>query len=153
MKIKIDIDEQLEDEEIVIHCNSLTDEITKIQKAIAEVTSEKQRFIFYKGDTEYYLGLEEILFFETEGNSISAHTVDDIYKVKYRLYELEQFLPKSFVRVSKSTILNIYKVHAINRNLTASSTVQFQNTHKQVYVSRYYYKPLKISLDEKRISR
>lgn len=54
------------------------------------------------------------------------------------------------MRVSKSTILNINHIYSITRNLTSSSIVEFQNTHKQVYVSRHYYKPLKFKLLEKR---
>lgn len=65
-------------------------------------------------------------------------------------YELEEFLPRYFMRISKSTILNTNKVYSIQRNLTASSVIEFQNTHKQIYVSRYYYKPLKNKLEEKR---
>ena len=73
-----------------------------------------------------------------------------MYQVKYRLYELEEFLPGHFLRISKSTILNTEKVYAIRRNLTASSEVEFQNTHKQVFVSRAYYKSLRHKLEEKR---
>ncbi|OYO43052.1 hypothetical protein CG709_20430 [Lachnotalea glycerini] len=49
-------------------------------------------------------------------------------------------------------MLNVNQIYSISRNLTASSIVQFQNTHKQVYVSRYYYKLLKQKLEEKRMS-
>ena len=68
----------------------------------------------------------------------------------YKLYELEEFLPGYFMRVSKSTILNTNHIYSITRSISSSSKVEFQNTHKQVYVSRYYYKPLKIKLLEKR---
>lgn len=101
-------------------------------------------------NVEYYISLAEILFFETEDPNISAHTGDDIYQVKYKLYELEEILPNNFMRISKSTILNINHIYSITRNLTSSSIVEFQNTHKQVYVSRHYYKPLKFKLLEKR---
>lgn len=55
------------------------------------------------------------------------------------------------MRVSKSTILNTFHIFSINRNLTASSVVAFENTHKKVYVSRYYYKPLISKLEERRL--
>ena len=73
-----------------------------------------------------------------------------VYEVKYKLYELEGILPNNFMRVSKSTILNVNYIYSITRNLTSSSLVEFKNTHKKVYVSRYYYKPLKIKLSEMR---
>ena len=149
MKIRIDIDENLE-EEIIIRCNKLSEEVQKIQGAITEALNEKHRIVFYKEDVEYYLQLETILFFETDAEGISAHTIDDIYTIKYRLYELEELLPGYFLRVSKSSILNTKRVYAIEKNLSASSVVQFQHTHKQVYVSRRYYKPLKDRMAEKR---
>ncbi len=150
MKIKIEIDENLTEEEIVIRGSSLTEEMAAVQKAVADVLLRKQTFTFYKNETEFYIPLDEILFFETETGGISAHTAGEVYAVKYKLYELEQVLPRNFIRVSKSTILNTAKVYSVERNLTASSVVAFAGTHKQVYVSRYYYKSLKISLEEKR---
>ena len=153
MKIRIEIDENLIEDEVVIHCASINEEVTKVQKAISEVVNASQKLVFYKDATEYYLGLDEILFFETDENGISAHTRKDVYQTKYKLYELEDLLPGFFMRVSKSTILNTRHIYSINRNLTASSVVAFSGTHKQVYVSRYYYKPLISKLEEKRLKR
>lgn len=151
MRIQIEVDDTLSEDEIIIRCRSLNEEIQNVQKAVADAASKSQKFIFYKGDTEYYLSLEKILFFETDGSGISAHTIDDVYETKYKLYELEEILPGHFMRVSKSSILNLNQIYSINRNLSAASVVEFQNTHKQVYVSRSYYKPLKCKLEEKRI--
>ncbi len=150
MKIRLELDDGIAEEEVVIRCGELNETVKRIQQALREIAAAKQHFVFYKGDTEYYIPLDEILFFETESRQIFAHTAGDLYQVKYRLYELEEFLPGYFMRVSKSTILNTKKVYAIRRNLTASSAVEFQNTHKQVFVSRYYYKLLKLKLEEKR---
>lgn len=153
MKIRIEIDENLIEDEVVIHCASINEEVTKVQKAISEVINASQKLVFYKDATEYYLELDEILFFETDESGISAHTKKDVYQTKYKLYELEDLLPGFFMRVSKSTILNTRHIYSINRNLTASSVVAFAGTHKQVYVSRYYYKPLISKLEEKRLKR
>ena len=106
---------------------------------------------FLQGDTEFYMPLNEVLFMETDGNAIQVHTRDDIYQTRYKLYELEELLPGQFMRVSKSAILNTSHVYSITKNLSSLSVVQFRNTHKQVYVSRMYYKPLKCKLEEKRI--
>lgn len=152
MKIRIEVDENLIEEEVIIRCSQLNEEIYQIQRTISDIASKKQRFAFYKGDTEYYLSLEEILFFETEENGICVHTLDNVYQTKYKLYELEELLPGFFIRISKSAILNMNQIYSISRNLTSSSIVQFQHTHKQVYVSRYYYKLLKQKLEEKRMS-
>ena len=153
MKIKIEIDESLSEDEVLIRCRGLTEQVTEIQKAVSEVVNTSQRFVFYRGNTEYYLALDEILFFETDGDGINAHTRDNIYQTKYKLYELEDLLPGCFMRISKSSIVNTNHIYSISRNLTASSVVAFAGTHKQVYVSRYYYKPLINKLEEKRIRK
>lgn len=150
MKIKIEIVESIKENEIIVRCKEFNDEVSQVDKVLNDIIVKKNQIIFYKGDTEYFFPIENILFFETESNSISAHTVDDVFSVKYKLYELEELLPGHFMRISKSTILNINHIFSISRNLTASSLVEFKNTHKKVYVSRYYYKPLKIKLLEKR---
>lgn len=150
MKILIELDNKIKENEIIIRCSELNEDVKNIQVMLDDMLSCKKQITFHKGDTEYYLSFKEILFFETEENGICAHTIDNIYNVKYKLYELEEFLPGYFMRVSKSTILNTNHIYSITRSISSSSKVEFQNTHKQVYVSRYYYKPLKIKLLEKR---
>lgn len=150
MKIRIEIDENLTEDEMIIRTSALDERVQNIQRAVAEVVSSEQKLLFYKGETTYYMPLQEILFFETEGTSIRAHTKDDIYGTRYRLYELEETLPGYFMRVSKSTILNTRHIYAMTKSLSASCVVEFKGTHKQVYVSRHYYKPLKNRLEEKR---
>ncbi|ADL53966.1 LytTR family DNA-binding domain-containing protein [Clostridium cellulovorans] len=149
MKVKIEVDNKIKENEVIIRCNELSEEVRNIQVILADMLSQKKQIIFYKGDTEYYLSLEEILFFETNESLVCAHTIDNIFNIKYKLYELEEFLPGYFMRVSKSTILNTNHIYSIARSISSASTVKFQNTHKQVFVSRYYYKPLKIKILEK----
>jgi len=150
MKFKIELDSDLTENEFIIRCASMDPAILKIQQAVADIVMSTPKIPFYKGETEYYLPLEDILFFETSQLGIETHTADDMFQVKYRLYELEEILPNHFLRVSKSTILNADKIFSINRSLTSSNLVQFYKSHKQVYVSRYYYKHLRKRLDERR---
>lgn len=111
MKIRIEIEEDLSEDEVLIRCRSVDNTIQKIQTAVADINNQSKGFVFYKDDTEYYLSLNKILFFETDSGNINAHTRNDIYYVKYKLYELEELLPGSFMRVSKSTILNINHIY------------------------------------------
>ncbi len=89
------------------------------------------------------------MFFETSADGVYAHTKNDAYVVKLRLYELEKELPDSFMRVSKSTIINLSKIMSLQKNITSSSLVRFMNSVKEVYVSRMYYKELKLRLHER----
>ncbi len=150
MKVYIEYDSNLVEEEIIIRCQNIDDKIKKIQSLISEIDKNIPEITFYNNDKEYYLSLNKILFFETSDNNVNVHTKDNIYKVKYKLYELEEILPKNFTRISKSSIINIKNIYSINHNITSSSLIQFYNSHKQVYVSRFYYKDLKQRLSERR---
>ncbi|MDQ0359538.1 LytTR family DNA-binding domain-containing protein [Breznakia pachnodae] len=149
MKILIEIVDDLDEEVVVIKCKEITKDIQMIQKHILNQNSSKKQMVFYKNNEEYYFPIEHIIFFETDGDEVFAHTVDDAYKVKYRLYELEKDLPDTFLRISKSTIINVQQVYSIQKNIAASSRVQFRHSHKEVYVSRMYYKALRFKLQER----
>lgn len=150
MKIRIEIDETVQEDEVIVKCRELNDNVRRIQQAVSEI-SDRNEIEFFKDGAEYFLPVESVLFFETAGNLIDAHTADDVFQVKAKLYELENILPGYFVRVSKSTILNIRHIYSIEKNITSSSLVRFSKTHKQVYVSRNYYKFLKQRLSERSI--
>jgi len=141
VKLRIELTDGSAEDEVVIRCNRVDDNVQKLQEFILNLSAP--RMTFYKGSQEYYLPLEDILFFETEGEQVFAHTATDAYKVKHRLYELEEMLPRIFIRAAKGTIVNTKQVYAINRNLTSSSRISFPNTHKHIYVSRHYYKSLR----------
>ena len=143
MKIHIEVVPGLSEDEVIIRCGRVDDTIRRIQMYAAREAQAGSKITFYKQNQEFYFPLETVLFFETEGEHIHAHTADDAYRIKYRLYELEELLPKDFVRASKSTIVNVRQIYSISRNITASSLVRFVGSHKQVYVSRYYYSALR----------
>lgn len=150
MKIKVVEKQEREEIHIIIECKKQNKQVEEIQRALEKMMQTVEKLVFYKDGKEYYLPLEEILFFETTQNEVSAHTKQDVYLIKYRLYELEELLPKHFVRVAKATILNCNHIYSIDKNLTSSSIVKFNESYKQVYVSRFYYKELKRRLAERR---
>lgn len=150
MRVVIETDEELSEECIVIRCKRLDERILQIQNLLTENDGSDRTILLHKDEKEYYMPLEKILFFETENKMIRAHTANEMYKTEYKLYQLEELLPGYFMRVSKSTIVNLNHVYSITRNITASSVVEFLESHKQIYVSRNYYKALVDRLAEKR---
>lgn len=149
MKVRIETVENLQEDEVLIRCNRMDDRIQKIHQYILEQASASPKITFYKGNEEFYFPLDRVFFFETEGERIYAHTADDAYMIKYRLYELEEILPRHFMRAAKSTIVNIQQVYSISRNITSSSQINFTGSHKHVYVSRNYYQELRRRLNER----
>ena len=149
MKVRIEVNSNLPEDEIVIRCRSVDERVRRLNNLIADELSTGQAITFYKDNQEFFFPLDNVLFFETEGEHIYAHTASDAYRIKFRLYELETLLPRTFTRAAKGAIVNISQVHSITRNLTASSLIKFQNSHKQVYVSRHYYGALRLRLNER----
>lgn len=150
MKIKINIDNDISEDEIIIHCRGITDEILHLQKLISENSGHTRCLTLRKKETEYFIPIEEILFLETDSSIVYAHTRENFYETSYKLYELEQLLPGFFMRISKSAIVNMNEIYSITRNLTSSSVIEFSNTPKQVYVSRQYYKSLIDRMNERK---
>lgn len=153
MKIVLEVDENLEEQEVIIKCPEINEDTMYLQKQISELLSKRLQLQVSKGDADFYIELHEIIFLETTNNLVAVHTADQIYESKERLYELENILPGSFMRVSKSTIINTDKVRAIHKNITGASEVEFVRSPKKTYVSRNYIKILLQRLDEKRLKK
>lgn len=149
MKFTIELNENFENDiEIVIKTRKITEEISLIENLLKNNIKNNRTIIFYKNQDEFFIPLEKILFFETENNSINAHTAKDVYKVKFKLYELEEVIPRYFMRISKSTIVNTKSIFSLERSFSGSRSASFYNSLKQVHVSRHYYKILRDKMME-----
>ena len=146
MKVRIELDPQMDEPEMIIRAPRLTEEVTRLQQLILE--QKMTPLTFYKDRSEYFVDVSKILFFETDGEKIYGHTREEAYEVRQKLYELEEILPIAFCRISKSTIVNTKQIYSIEKSFSGTSTVNFYQTHKQVHVSRHYYQLLKERLKE-----
>lgn len=153
MKVKIEIEETLEEDEVVIRCSRLSEAVVSLQNYISEQNSGSRCLKLTDKETDFFVPMEKIYFFDTEGRELRAHTADRIFSCGYRLYELEELLPGSFLRISKSTIVNLDHIYSITRNLTASSLVEFTESTKKTMVSRGYYKLLTERLRERKLGK
>lgn len=142
MKVRIEIEEGLDEEEVIIRCGGLNASVIELQNLLSKQSGGQRCLSLTDGETDFFIPIQEIYFFETEGREMQAHTADKIFTCTYKLYELEEMLPGNFMRISKSTIANLDYVYSITRNLTASSLVEFVGSKKKAMVSRGYYKLL-----------
>ncbi len=144
MKVKIIEDKNQEENTITIKAHTITPELENLVKELEGVTLRGQH-----RDSDVVLKPNEILFFETDQNIIYAHTLQGAIETRYRLYELEEILPHTFMRISKSSIVNVKEISAIDQSFTSSRKISFFNSQKTVYVSRKYYPYLKDKLNER----
>ena len=148
MKVRIELDPQMDEPEMIIRAPRLTEDVARLHQLILE--QKMTPLTLYKDRSEYFVDVSEILFFETDGEKIYGHTKEEAYEVRQKLYELEEILPIAFCRISKSTIVNTKQIYSIEKSFSGTSTVNFYQTHKQVHVSRHYYQLLKERLKEMR---
>jgi DNA-binding LytR/AlgR family response regulator len=147
MKIRIETDNSIMEPEIIIRCGEIDSEVVKAQRALLEAISAESRLQLEKDGKEFYLFPEEILFFEASAGKTWAHTTDEVFEAKLRLYELEAILPHSFIRISKSAIVGCSEIYSVEKNITGPSVVRFRGSHKQISASRQYFRILQDRLN------
>jgi len=85
------------------------------------------------------LSYDDIYYFEAMGNDVFCMTKDKRYKVKEKLYELEERLEiKGFIRVSKCFVVNIVKVDRIISWFNSKLILKLVDVNDEVYVTRKY---------------
>ena len=151
MRIRIEICDDGE-EELILRTNCRDERIRRIEDALEGIVKSSREITLYSSGTEYYIPLSDILFFESSEGRVFAHTKDKIFIAQYKLFELEDILPSSFVRISKSVIANVRAISSITRELVGNGTITFTGCAKRTYFSRSYYKILRDRIDEIRLS-
>ena len=156
MKLRIEIMDEKEisegaEEELVLRCRFPDERIMQLQRSLAAMIGAGGEICLHLGDEEFFVPYGEVLFFETDGAHTAAHTAKAMYYTELRLCELADILPYSFIRVSKSCIVNSAAVGSITRNVTGSSEVRFRGGGKKTYVSRKFYKDLIERIRETRL--
>lgn len=147
MKVKLEIDPDAAEDELIIKAKNISPEIEQLYRKLQ--IEHADQIECFKDNVSYYLPLNKILFFETDAKQVILHTQNKAYLVKHKLYELENILGAGFMRISKSTIINLDQIYGLTRSIS-DCKIQFHDTYKTVYASRRYYKELRTRLDERR---
>lgn len=80
-----------------------------------------------------------------EDKSVKVYTQDDEYVVKKALYQVEESLDESFVRISKTTVINIKKIDRVAPSLKGMMFIMMKNGLKD-NISRKYLPEFKEAL-------
>ncbi len=147
MKVRIEIDGDAE-EEVVIRCRKLTDDVIALQKFAESGAADGCVLTLNSGGREHFVPSDDVLWFESLGGKTCAHTKHGEYVTGMRLYELSDMLPRRFMRVSKSCLLNTDAVTSISRSATGVCEACLASGDV-VYISRMYYKPFREQLNER----
>jgi len=128
---------------IDIQCHSISDEV---QQIVAFVKSRQGQLTGISEEKMYEVALSDIFYIESVENKVFLYTKNNVYETKYKLYELEEMLNnKSFLRISKSTIVNLMKIDSIKPALNSRFTAVLKSGEHLV-ITRKYVPDLKKAL-------
>ena len=140
MKITIVEPSPDEEDEIIVKCRFLDNEITKL---INQLKSGSSKMNFQKNGKIVLIEKKDILYFESVDDKVFAYTPEDVYETQFKLYELEQILPsKNFFRANKAVIVNINKIKSLSPAFGGRFEAILKNEYK-VIISRSYVPKLK----------
>ena len=127
------------DEEVVIYAREKTKLIEDIENLIRDNAFE---LIGYSGYEAVNLRTDEVVCFLVEEGKVYAITDKDRFRLKCRLYQLEETLPENFVKINQSCIANIKKIERFDTSVSGTLLIKFKNGYKD-YVSRRQMKAVK----------
>ncbi|MBQ7817818.1 MAG: LytTR family transcriptional regulator [Oscillospiraceae bacterium] len=132
MKFKLIIDKE-KDEEVVVTAHARTALIDEIEALISKHTD---RIPGYTEDDIKMLSVSEIECITVlDGKTYAIDFGNRRYRLKQRLYELEQQLPPSFIRINKSTLANEARLDRFRVTYAGSVDAVFKCGYTE-YVSR-----------------
>lgn len=144
MKVKLLIDEQYKEMECHICCDK-SDALTKDALNLARSVFDTS-IVAYDGDKTVMVRASDIVRIFAANKQVYVATVAGEYRIKERLYELEEKLDdKVFVRISNSEIVNVKKLVRMDTSLTGTIRMFLQGD-MDTYVSRRYVAKIKKAL-------
>ena len=138
MKCELHIDKNT-DEKVLIYAHEKNKAVDEIKSFVENQDIE---LIGYKDGEIEKLNPNKVNCFIIENSKIYAITDDDKYHVKLRLYNLEEMLGESFIKINQSCIANIRKIKKFDSSISGTLSVIFKNGYID-YVSRRNIKSIK----------
>lgn len=139
MKFKLIID-QTKDEEVVVTVHersALTDELESL------VVSYADRIPAYTDDDMKLLSFTDIECITVlDGKTYAVDKTNKRYRLKARLYELEEQLPATFIRINKSTLANRNRLDRFAVTYSGAVDAVFKCGYRE-YVSRRCFAQIK----------
>ena len=125
MKIVIQTDSSVQETTLSITCKDITPELERL---ISVFRLADKKLSAKKNGEVHLIELKSVLYVESLERNTFIYTDDDVYESNYRLYELESMLGEcNFVRVNKSTLLNLNKIKSIKSDIDRRIRVTLEN--------------------------
>ena len=143
MKIIIEECNPGEEDQVIIRCKKLDDNILKL---ISELKQGQKKLAGIKDGNIVMIDPSNVYYFEGVDNKVFLYCKQNVYETKLKLYEIEEeYKNTDFFRASKSVILNVAKIKSISPAYSGRFEAQLFNG-EVVVISRQYVPELKKKL-------
>ena len=138
MRVEIKIDTDIGEPIAVIHTSKITPELTMWIEMLERI-DDKSSVLFAKSDNKLFvIDPMQVDIIRTEGNDIKLYNREkQEYIVTKTLNEIQEQLGFNFVRISKSTIVNINRVDHLSPSFNRTMYIVMKNGVSD-YISRNY---------------
>ena len=145
MKVRLDIDKQYAEEQIIIEAPTLSPRVQKV-KDFVQSLDQKETLKGKFQDQVFLIEIQKIQRIYIENRNVLAETGNRIYALDIRLYQAVEILPASFVQISQSEIVNIDAISHLK--LTSNGLIEiYLKNESFTYSSRRYLKAIKEKLE------
>ena len=145
MKVKLDIDQQYAEEQIIIEAPTLSPRVQKVQDFVQSL-DQKETLKGKFQDQVFLIEIQKIQRIYIENRKVMAETGNRTYALDIRLYQAVEILPASFIQISQSEIVNIDAISHLK--LTSNGLIEiYLKNDSFTYSSRRYLKAIKEKLE------
>lgn len=143
MKVECKINADYKEPYAVLHISRMTVAIAEIISMLEKEEIDSLTLIAVKDRKTYFVEPEDIELVRTEGRKIVCYDkLKNRYILSRPLYELENILGSQFVRISKSTIVNIRRIDHVGASLNGTMDLVMKSGVTD-YISRSFRKVFK----------
>jgi len=147
MKFSLIID-KTKDEEITATVHNRSELTDKIEALVKEY-SGTDRIPAYTEDEMKLLAFSDIECITVlDGKTYAVDTQNRQYRLRMRLYELEEILPAHFIRINKSSLANEHRLDRFAVTYSGAVDAVFRCGYKE-YVSRRCFAEIKRRFETK----
>ena len=145
MKVELQISADIDEPYIVIHTSKITPEINQLMELF-----QSSGNVITVTDNDQLIVLEpsEIYMLRMEDERLNVYCQQKKYVSGKRLYEMERLLGNGFMRISKSTLINLKQISRVESSFHGTMLVILKNGNKD-YISRKYLPAFKHYLRKK----
>lgn len=109
-----------------------------VQELLAVLRKHSSRLSGKSEDRDVMFSLKDVYYFESVDKRTFAYLDHEVLRIEFRLQDIEEAYGSiGFVRVNKSTIVNIYKIESLKSEINMRIIAILENGEK-IQINRSY---------------